>query len=382
MPLVLSLIKRYKLPLLTINDGSPRYLFNGQACDAFNLLDWPWALNPDERRSSVASLLARYLWQSGIDLNEVLNPNWPDQETIAKLDSLSLAEILRDAGCSETFLQLLQAHGGCPYGTSGALGALSSVAYQFNSKAYLRVAGGNDRIAKSMARELGSSVILGAPVVTIDQHGPQVVVTVKDGREFRGDDVITTIPFSVLGSITVRPGWSASKLRMINGMGWADAFKGVVQTKAPTWMGKGNFGWPMAASDRSWERVIDITGNEPGPYGNAFFYLYGKEIDAVRALPQDQRTSWLLGQFRKDIPDLIGDVVTTRSVLWSEQPWVKAAFGGPPMGGAWMIKEWQQPEGRIHFAGDFTTLKSGWVEGAIESGLRAARQVDPAAGVL
>jgi uncharacterized protein with NAD-binding domain and iron-sulfur cluster len=44
-----------------------------------------------------------------------------------------------------------------------------------------------------------------------------------------------------------------------------------------------------------------------------------------------------------------------------------------------MIDEWTQPEGKIHFAGDFTTMKSGWVEGAIESGLRAARQIDPSA---
>ncbi len=44
-----------------------------------------------------------------------------------------------------------------------------------------------------------------------------------------------------------------------------------------------------------------------------------------------------------------------------------------------MIDERIKPEGRIHFAGDFTTMKSGWVEGAIESGLRAARQTDLAA---
>ncbi len=378
MPLVLSLVKRYKLPLLTINDGSPRYLFNGKSADAFKLLDWPWALNQDEKRSTVASLLAHYLWESGIELNQVLAPNWPDPGTIVRLDNLTLAQILRTAGCSEAFLQLLQAHGGCPYGTTGALGALTSVAYQFNSKAYVRVRGGNDRITSAMAKELGHDIILNAPVVAIDHHGSQVVVTVKDGREFRGDKVVSTIPFSVMSEIKVTPQWSPAKQRMIQGMGWADAFKGVIQTKEPKWMRYGNFGWPMAASDRSWERVIDITGNEGGDYGNAFFYLYGKEIDAVKAKPSDQRTAWVLEQFRKDLPDLIGDVVTTRSVLWSEQPWVKAAFGGPPIGGGWMIREWSQPEGRIHFAGDFTTLKSGWVEGAIESGLRAAKAIDPA----
>ena len=114
MPLVLSLVKRYQLPLLTINDGSPRYLFNGQSCDAFRLLDWPWALNNDERRSSVPSLLAHYLWESGIELNRVLDPTWPDAAAIEQLDGLSLAQILRRAGCSEAFLQMLQAKGGCP----------------------------------------------------------------------------------------------------------------------------------------------------------------------------------------------------------------------------------------------------------------------------
>jgi len=36
------------------------------------------------------------------------------------------------------------------------------------------------------------------------------------------------------------------------------------------------------------------------------------------------------------------------------------------------------PEGRVHFAGEHTSPWSGWMEGALESGLRAAREVDGA----
>lgn len=382
MPLVLSLLRRYQLPLITIKDGSPRYLFNGHSVDSYKLLDWPWALNAHEKRSTVPAILGHYLVAESIDLNSVLDPDWPNAATIAKFDNITLVQILRNAGASDAFIKMLQAHAGCPYGTTSALGALTSVAYQFNAKAYFRVAGGNDRIARSMAKELGDTIVLNAPVVSIEQNESQVTITTKDGREFRGDQIVSTIPFSVLQDIKVTPGWSSGKLRMFREMGWADAFKGVVQTTAPSWLNKGNFGWPMAGSDRSWERVIDITGDEPGGYGNIFFYLYGQEIDSVKSLPQEQRTSWLLTQFRQDMPDLIETVVTTRSVLWSEQPWVKAAFGGFGLGGAWMIQEWTKPEGRIHFAGDFTTMKSGWVEGAIESGLRAARAIDPASKQL
>ena len=33
------------------------------------------------------------------------------------------------------------------------------------------------------------------------------------------------------------------------------------------------------------------------------------------------------------------------------------------------------PEGRIHFAGEHASLAHAWIQGAIESGLRAAREI-------
>jgi monoamine oxidase len=39
------------------------------------------------------------------------------------------------------------------------------------------------------------------------------------------------------------------------------------------------------------------------------------------------------------------------------------------------------PEGRIHFAGEHASLAHRWIQGAIESGLRAALQVHRASGV-
>jgi monoamine oxidase/UDP-galactopyranose mutase len=135
----------------------------------------------------------------------------------------------------------------------------------------------------------------------------------------------------------------------------------------------------MAGGDRSWERVIDITGNEPGGQGNAFFYLNGDNAAAVLSRPRATRAHEVVAAFEADLPGLFDELLEVRDFAWSEQPWIRASFGGPPVGGGWMIAEWTRPEDRIHFAGDFTTLKGGWVEGAIESGLRAARQIDPGA---
>ena len=137
----------------------------------------------------------------------------------------------------------------------------------------------------------------------------------------------------------------------------------------------------MAGSDRPWERVIDITGNEKGGNGNLFFYLNNINRDRVVHKYHDamERADYVIEQFQSDMPGLVDECVEKTSWDWGDQPWIQASFGSQPTYGAWMIDEWKTPEaGRIHLAGDFTTLKSGWVEGAIESGIRAARNIDPA----
>lgn len=379
MPYVLSYIRHFGLPLLCMNDGLPRYLYDGKSAESAKLVDWPWDLKPEERNVTVSSLLNHYLFVNGLDTDTVLAAGWPDQATRRRLDSLTVADLIRKAGGSEAFLKVLDAHGGTFTSSSPALGAIPDLAYHFGDQNLFRIRGGNDRLPQAMANVLGRRVVLDAPVTSIDQSGPKAVVTVKDGRQFLGDQIISTIPFTVLQDVKVTPDWSSRKKSMFEQMEWDKTVKVIVQTKSPAWLSQGVRGWPMAGSDHAWERVVDITGNEPGGYGNVFFYLNGANAERLLARPKETRAQEVVEQFMKDMPGLFDEVVTVQDFAWSEQPWIRASFGGPPLGGAWMIDEWTKPEGRIHFAGDFTTLKSGWVEGAIESGLRAARQIDPAA---
>jgi monoamine oxidase len=379
MPYVLSYIRRFGLPLLSLNDGLPRYLYQGKSAQAATLSDWPWDLKPEERNVSVTSTLNRYLFLNGLDADTALAAGWPDPATMNRLDSLTVGDMIKRVDGSEAFLRLLDAHGGTFTSHSPALGAIPDLAYHFGDQNLFRIRGGNDQLPQAMAKVLGRRIILGAPVVAIDHGADRVRVTVKDGREFAGDAIVSTIPFTVLPDVAVTPGWTPRKKAMFERMEWEKTVKVIVQTKSPAWLARGVHGWPMAGSDRPWERVIDITGNEAGGYGNTFFYLNGSNADALLSRPRATRAQDIVNQFRKDMPDLFDEVVTVQEFAWPEQPWIRGSFGGPPVGGAWMIAEWTKPEGRIHFAGDFTSMKSGWVEGAIESGLRAARQIDPEA---
>jgi monoamine oxidase len=377
MPYVLSYIRRFKLPILSLNDGLPRYVLDGKTADAANLSNWPWALSEEERNVTVATSLNHYLFRAGLDTDTVLDARWPDHQTLDALDNVTVGDLLRYYGASEAFCQLLNAHGGTFTAASQALAAVPDLAYHFGDQNIFRIMGGNNRLPMAIAQAIGrENIFLGAPVTQIDDSGPIPIVATADGRSFTGDAIISTIPFSVLSDIKMTPSWSSGKQKMFREMEWDKTVKVIVQTQAPTWLAKSVHGWPMAGGDRPWERIIDITGNERGGYGNAFFYLNGSNAEAILSHPPAARAKIVVDQFQEDLPGLLGNVLVQKTFAWSEQPWIKGSFGSTPLGGGWMIKEWTKPEGRIHFAGDFTTLKTGWVEGAIESGLRAARQID------
>ena len=354
MPLVCGYIEKFKLPLLSLNDGCPRYHVDGKTGDGSLMTPWPWEVREDERNVHLSSLLARYLVEAGINLDTVLGAAWPDPATLDKFDKLTLKGLLKSVSASDAVSKLVDAHS-----------AEATV--------------GNELLPRAMAKVLGKRIHLSTPVVSIKQTAGEATVKSKAGKEWVADAVVSTIPFPVLREVEIVPRLLPRKQELVDKLRWSPVVKVYVQTKAAPWLQKGVHGWPMAASDRPWERVVDITGNEPGGHGNVFFYMTGKNAEAYLRRPKESRANEVLDQFRTDLPGLLNDEITIGEFSWPDQPWIKAAFADLPVGAGWMIQEWQIPEGRLHFAGDFTTLKSGWVEGAIESGLRAARQIDPGA---
>lgn len=64
---------------------------------------------------------------------------------------------------------------------------------------------------------------------------------------------------------------------------------------------------------------------------------------------------------------------------WSLDPLVMGAFSEfTPNQLEDYLQHLFQPEGRIHFAGEHTCLPHAWIDTAIKSGLRAARNIQAA----
>ena len=206
MPYVLSYIRHFKLPILSLNDGLPRYTLNGKTGDAANLADWPWALAAEERNVTVASSLNRYLYRAGLDTDTVLDSRWPDPQTLEALDTVTVGDLIRHFGASEAFCGLLNAHGGTFTAASQALGAIPDLAYHFGDQNVFRIMGGNNRLPMAMANAIGMDrIVLGEPVTEIDDSGARVRVGTAGGRAFTGDGAAQSAPWASPIALWQRP---------------------------------------------------------------------------------------------------------------------------------------------------------------------------------
>ncbi len=84
----------------------------------------------------------------------------------------------------------------------------------------------------------------------------------------------------------------------------------------------------MAGSDRSWQRVFDVSGDEAGGLGNVFFGIEGGAEESFVGLPQSRRAGAVIEAFQSDNPDLFDEVVDSDSFYWGESPGFARHLGG------------------------------------------------------
>jgi monoamine oxidase len=76
------------------------------------------------------------------------------------------------------------------------------------------------------------------------------------------------------------------------------------------------------------------------------------------------------------MPAIRGQSIGVNQKVWQEDPWVGGGWGWTqPEEMRWMFQAMWRAEGRVHFAGDHTSLWIAWMNGALESGERTDRAI-------
>jgi monoamine oxidase len=80
--------------------------------------------------------------------------------------------------------------------------------------------------------------------------------------------------------------------------------------------------------------------------------------------------------FHRLLPGIRGQVVGVAHKAWQEDPWAGGGWGWAQPGELrWLFPAMRAPDGRVHFAGEHTSLWIAYMNGALESGERAVREI-------
>jgi len=245
-----------------------------------------------------------------------------------------------------------------------------------------RIEGGNDRLATALAGVLGDRVQLTTQVMSVTQSSNAVRVRVRtdDGTEadMTAEYVILAVPATTLRHIVCRPALPVEQEKALVNLKYGKATRTVLQFGRRFWRHRG---WPNAfGTDLPIGAVWDGNEEQKGRNGILSFLAGGSaSLETQRMLARGgveelaDAVRWLGAKLgAKGEP-----VIASRVVSWEYDPW---AGGGYAYFDSSYDSAWRpllaHPHGRVLFAGEHTSLHwQGYMNGAVESGLRAAAEV-------
>jgi monoamine oxidase len=147
-----------------------------------------------------------------------------------------------------------------------------------------------------------------------------------------------------------------------------------LQTRRRFWLDEGLNG--AATTDLPLMTAYDKNFYQPGTRGILEAYVAGERARKLAAMEPDERFNFTVNQVQMIHPAIREHLEGGSSICWDQEQWSRGAYAwfrpGEMTG---MLPEMVRPEGRIHFAGDHTSPAPGWMNGALQSGDRVAREV-------
>ena len=239
-----------------------------------------------------------------------------------------------------------------------------------------RIVGGSVRIAERLAEPLADRVVLSAPVRTVSQSDAGVVVTARDGRAWRGSDVVVALPPTLAGRLDYDPVLPSWRDQLTQRLPAGSVIKVYAVYDEPFWRADGLNG--QAASDRG---PVKVTFDNSPPSGRPGILMGFLEADdgrewARRSLAE--RRAAVLQCFERYVGPRAADPVEYLERDWMAEEFSRGCYGAHFTPGVWTAygHALREPVGRIHWAGaECSPVWNGYMEGAVRSGEETAAQI-------
>jgi monoamine oxidase len=345
-------------------------------------VEWPYDLTAEERALGVTGMRQKYIWSMLSELGDVTDPSWPSPGMLKKYDQMNRSDFWRGRGASSEAVALLSLGGvDDRVETWSALFMLRNHALNRKLNRYYKIRGGTDLLPKAFAAALSEKVHYAASVVRIEQSAEGVrAIFLRAGayHTLAGDYLVCAVPFTTQKDIEVAPSFSVEKQRAMEQLPYLSASKVFLQSRNRFWANKRQSGF--ATTDLPIGQVWDVTYKQPGTRGILQAFPISLHSRRVTAMSEEERVSFALEQVEMIHPGMRDSFEGGVTKCWDEDEWARgaSAYYKPGQFSA-LLPHVARPEGRIHFAGEHTSVWiDGWMQGALESGNRVAQQVNAA----
>lgn len=348
-------------------------------------------LSPSEKGMTVDDMWLAALHKpleglSKADMDQLYTPEITNT-LIRKYDNSSLLDLMYEAGLSEEAIEMTTV----AYGVNGNLynSALATMRDEpLWVEKFVEVVGGSDVFPKKLTALLKTQPRMSSEVIAIerdDRRNKATAVYRNNGSVYReeGDFVLCTIPFPVLQRIEAP--FSGPKWRTIRSLNYDSATKTLAIANRRFWetddgiYGGGSFSADLGATyypaDNAQAKDPQVSAS-PGVMLAS--YAWGTLAHRQASLSPNDRNATVRQELVKLHPQFKEGDTLKRLVSWAwdNHPWAGGAYALlTPRQQQSLYKDVVSPEGRIYFAGEHASTDTAWVQGSIDSALRAVKEM-------
>lgn len=193
------------------------------------------------------------------------------------------------------------------------------------------------------------------------------------------DYVVCTIPFSSLRNVDIYPAFSSRKMQAIREVGYVTSQKTLLLCNKRFWEDEG-----ITGGGSYTDLPISTIWYPSNPKRNVLLGSYNFTLDAIRLgnMPENSRIDWIKRQIEyvHGLPKGYMDSIVEdyKTVQWDNEEYFYGGFcyfmpqQKKIFSYAMITPEYNN---RVFFAGEHTSPNHAWMQGALNSGLRAANEL-------
>ncbi len=234
-------------------------------------------------------------------------------------------------------------------------------------------AGGNDRLPKGMHEALRGAVHLGARIVALEDRGTHVLAVADDGKVTAATLAVCTLPATIVRHLRIDPPLAGLQREAVQSLPYYATFQAHYAFRRRFWEDDGLP--PSLWTDGPLDRV-NLLRDESGEPACLLVYANGLQAQALDRLSPQQADRFIRAELARIRPSTRGQLRLLRLHSNQNDPYIAGSYAfwspGMPLRFPAALAA---PHGRIHFAGEHTARSARGMEGAMESGERAALEV-------